>query len=228
MSETAVTPDPVAAAERRSTIIEVITAILLGLATIGAAYAAYQASLYDGNSLENYSIGISKTAEGSGKDAQAMQVLMTDMNLWMEWQSRMISADKNDGAQAKIDKEIADTIENNFMSAELQEAIIWSVEESEKQKKHIDYTDNEAYALSIFSDSLDFEDKAAAAFATAGKQNGIGDKYMFVTVLFAIVLFFAGIALVFKREGVKLTIILIAAGLFVFSLVRLLGLPPAS
>lgn len=59
--------------ERRSYLIEMVTAILLGLATVGAAYAAYQASLYDGNSLDRYSEGISKSAEASGKQLEARE-----------------------------------------------------------------------------------------------------------------------------------------------------------
>ena len=39
--------DNAAAAERRGYIIEIVTAVLLGLATLCAAFAAYQASLYD-------------------------------------------------------------------------------------------------------------------------------------------------------------------------------------
>ncbi len=218
MSESAASPTD-AQRERRSYIIEILTAILLGLASIGAAYAAYQASLYDGNSLDKYSEGISKAGEASGKQLEAQGGFTLDMITWMEWQSRIIANGPNDV--------VAQSIYDDFMEERLKLALEWSEKES-KGKTYAHPMDSPDYAVELFSPAITVQETSAAAMAEARKANDTGDQFTFVTVLYTIVLFFAGIATVFKRDPVKLSLLVMGLALFVLSTFKLLQLPAAS
>lgn len=215
-------------AERRNYLIEIFAAVLLGLATVGAAYGAFQASLYDGNSLDKYSEGISKVAEASGSQLQAAQEYTLDMVTWMEWQSRMISADKEDGDQAKVDNEIAESIENQFMEDRLTEALIWAAEEHKRTKEYVHPTESPAYQEALLQESFDIYEASQEAMEVARKSNGMGDQFTLTTVLYTIVLFFTGIATVFKHDKVKLTLLAMSTLLFLATTVRLFMLPMAS
>ncbi len=219
--------DPAAAAEKRGYMIEVITAILLGLATLSAAYAAYQASLYDGNSLDKYSDGITKSSEASGKALEAQGGFTLDMITWMEWQSRVISSTEPGNVQAKADGLIAENIYNDFMEERLKVALEWSDKQSEGKKDFVHPTESPEYAAELFSGAIESQEQAALAIKEARKANDIGDQFTLVTVFYTIVLFFAGIATVFKRDPVKFALLGMGIVLFLFSTVKMLGLPAA-
>lgn len=222
-------PDPQTESrtERRSYLIEVLTAIVLGLATVGAAFAGYQSSLYGGASLDQYNIGVAKTNDANAKMLEASQGYTFDMITWMEWQSRMISADKQDGAQAKLDGEIAKEIEDDFMEERLKEALIWSDKESEKKKTFVHPTESPEYAAALFAETFDLEDQSKRAIAGARRANETGDHFTLITVLFTIVLFFGGIATVFKHQPVKLAMLLMSVLLLCVTAVKLFMLPMA-
>lgn len=212
--------------ERRHYFVELWTAVLLGLATVGAAYAAYQASLYDGNSLDRYSEGIAKSAEASGKQLEAQGGFTLDMVTWMEWQSRVISAGGG-GAQAKSDDIIASSIYEDFMEERLKAALEWSDKESKSRGDFSHPTESPDYAIELFQPALETQEAAATAMSEARKANDIGDQFTLVTVLYTIVLFFSGIATVFKSDRVKLVLLGMAAILFLATTLKLLMLPAA-
>ncbi len=226
MSESTAT-EQAAASDRRGYLIEVVTAILLGLATLGAAYAAYQASLYDGNSLDRYSEAIAKTAETSGKQLEAQGGFTLDMITWMEWQSRVIASGSENSAQAKADEVIAQSIYDDFMEERLKDALDWSDKESKAQKKFVHPTESPDYGLALFSDAFENQEQATNAMKAARKANDIGDRFTLLTVLYTIALFFAGIATVFKRDPVKLALLGMGVALFLFTTAKLAMLPAA-
>jgi hypothetical protein len=55
----------------------------------------------------------------------------------------------------------------------------------------------------------------------------IGDQFTLMSVLFAMVLFFTGIAAVFKREPVKIALLSLDALLLIVTATRMLMLPAA-
>lgn len=214
-----------AKAERRSYGIEVITAIVLGLATVGAAFAGYQSSLYGGESLDNYNIGVAKVSESNAKVLEASQGYTFDMITWMEWESRTISAEKQDGAQAKIDGEIAQAIEDDFMEERLKDALKWSSAETIKTKKFVHPTESPEYAMQLFGESFELQDSSKKAIDDARRANRTGDQFTLTTVLFTIVLFFGGIATVFRHVPVKLAMLVLSVALLGVTAVKLFSLP---
>lgn len=217
-----------ARAERRSYVIELVTALVIGAATVGAAWATYQESLYSGQSLDQYNEGIAKLADSNTKNLEAAQGFTFDMITWMEWQNRTIAAEKLGGTEGRVEQEVADAILADFMEERMQTALVWAEEETKKQKKVVHPTDSDEYAVSLFGDTFQAREESEQAIAEARKASELGDQYTLATVFFTIVLFFAGIATVFKRDPIKLAMLIMAAILLIGTGIRLLGLPPAS
>lgn len=225
MEETA-SPDQ-AKKERHDYLAEVFSAIILGLATVGAAYGAYQASLCDGNSLDKYSDALAKVSDANSKRVEALQNFTFDMITWMEWQSRIISADKSQGAQSQVDEEVADSILSDFMEDRMKSALIWSEVESEKRKKVVHPTESDEYALELFTETFEAEEAGKAALEEARRSGSLGDQYTLTTVLFTISMFFAGIASAFKHHRVRFTMVTVAALMLALTAAKLATLPMA-
>lgn len=213
--------------EKRETILEVVTAVVLGIATMGAAFAAYQSSLYNGSSLDHYSMSLVKSSSANAQTLEAAQNFTYDMITWLEWKSRQVSAAKGEGNQAKVDNEVAQTIERDFMEDRMKSAIAWAKNESAKNGQLVHPTDSEEYALALMAEAFDTEIEQEAEIEKARKDSSTGDKFTLSTVLFTIVLFFTGIAAVFKRLGLKTVMISIAVVFLLVSLVHILSLPLA-
>lgn len=213
--------------EKRETLLEIVTAIVLGIATIGAAFAAYQASLYSGSSLDHYSMSLVKTANANAQTLEASQSFIYDMITWLEYESRTISASKGAGIQAKVDGEVAKVIEKDFLEDRMKAAIAWAKEESKKSAIRLHPTDSEDYAMELLGGAVDTETEQVAEIEKARKDNSTGDKFTLSTVLFTIVLFFTGIAAVMRRLGIRTVLISIATLFLAFAVVHLLSLPLA-
>lgn len=67
--------------------------------------------------------------------------------------------------------------------------------------------------------------EAEAHFATANEANQTGDNFVLTTVLFATVLFFAGIASHFASVGIKRTMIVLGLLLWVAAVGIMFSLP---
>lgn len=213
--------------DKRAYLIEIVTAIVLGLGTTGAAYAAYQASLYDGNSLDAYTEGLLKSSEASKKTLEAQNNFTYDMITWMEWQGHIVASEKLSGKDAEVQQALADSIASDFIEERLKLAMEWSDKESAKQGKFVSPLESEDYAIELFAEAFEAEDGMKKTIETARKANGTGDEYTLLTVLFTISLFFAGIATVFKRDTVKLGLLGAGTALLIFTAIKLFGLPAA-
>jgi hypothetical protein len=78
-------------------MVDVAAAVLLGLATVSGAFAAYQSSLWGGNCLTAYTQGTNKLADANREMLRGVQERAFDTTIWIE----------NVKAQAAIMKEVA-------------------------------------------------------------------------------------------------------------------------
>ena len=138
-----------------------------------------------------------------------------------------MASERGTGDKAKVDAEIAQSIEEEFMEDRLKEALVWADEESAKKKTRVHPTDSDAYALELFGEALDTEAESTKMFEKARKANDMGDKFTLITVYFTIVLFFSGITTAFKRDPVKLTMLALSAVFLAYTTVKLFQLPAA-
>lgn len=70
--------------ERRGYVVELAAAVLLGVATMMGAYAAYEGSLWSGNCLTAYNQGTNKLGDANREMLRGVQEQSFDAVLWME------------------------------------------------------------------------------------------------------------------------------------------------
>jgi hypothetical protein len=215
-------------AEHRAYVLEILLGILLGLATVGAAYAAYQASRYDGNTLGAYTEALVKTNETNAAEMKAFQQLTLDMLSYNQFKALRLNIAQVVGKENKVKAwAIADIYLDENLTGTFNKAVRWSVEKDEEEEIFISPAKYEPYVKELESAPLKSKNERDAALKKAQILGNLGDQYTLLTVLFAIVLFFSGIAAVFKREPVKITLLVTASVLMVITLTRLVMLPAA-
>ncbi|MBX7132803.1 MAG: hypothetical protein K1X67_09025 [Fimbriimonadaceae bacterium] len=214
--------------DHRSYVLEVLLAIVLGLSTVGAAYAAYQASRYDGNALAAYSESLAKTNDTNAAELRAAQRLTMDMLGFNQFKAlQLATAQAKTPADQQTVYAISVVFQEESFSGTFAKAVQWSEDEYEKKKQVVSPADYEPYVKELEAPALAIRKERESALDDARSFGDLGDQFTLMTVLFTIVLFFTGIAAVFKRDPVKITLLVAASVLLVATAARLFTLPPA-
>jgi hypothetical protein len=194
---------------RNPDLIEIIEAVLLSLATIVTAWSAYQAALWDGEQSARYTEASAARADGtrlSDTGNAQLSVDLSEFELWLAAETGgnhelavLIRAQMRDGLEAALEAWTA--------AGGLQRT-------------------DEAVPASPFSmpeyviaERALAEGRIAAAedhFRSGEEANRRSDRYVLVTVVFALVLFVVGIGSKFKQLRVR-------AGLAGFGALALFG-----
>lgn len=190
------------AEERTGQRLGVVAALLLGLATVATAWAAYQANLWNGvmSTEFNESVRLSTDAGKLYQEGDAISTL--DGNLFVEW--ALATTEGNAAA--------ADYIADTLFSEPMVEAVAeWTAAGADAPGSPFDL-DGYAQPQWAEGDALEAESQAATERAQEANQNA--DDYVLVTVLLAVVLFTAGIAA--TLDAVRLKAAFLASGAVVF------------
>jgi hypothetical protein len=187
---------------------EIILAILLGLAAIATAYAAYQTNLKDGDTLAGYQEGVRLADSASQKYLEANANRTEDQSIFLAVQT--IQLDQGE--------EVATELLKRLGSEELQKAYdAWDPEAENTP------LENEAYANPTFTEAEDFDASAANEFAKAKDADKTGDKFALVTVILATALFLYGVAAVASARSIRLATTGLGLVTFLISLVLIAG-----
>lgn len=188
--------------ERTGQRLGVVAAVLLGLATVATAWAAYQANLWNGvmSTEFNESVRLSTDAGKLYQEGDALSTL--DANLWVEW--ALATTEGNAGA--------ADYIAGSLFSEPMVAAVAeWEAAGDDAPASPFDL---EGYAQPQWAEGDALEAESQAATERAQEANQTADDYVLVTVLLAVVLFSAGIAA--TLDAVRLKMAFLASGTVVF------------
>lgn len=187
--------------------IEVVAAILLGLAGILTAYAAFQGALEDGNSLDKYTLSAKLTSDANGYYSDGKQQFGQDLALFTQFQILVETGDES----------TAQVLSDNFFSPELKTAYdAWFAMGDASPATPLDMDE---YVLQDYIEGDALSEESDAAFAEAQKANEDGDKFELATVFLAVALFLAGIASLLKARAVQVamllaSVVLIAPGVY--------------
>jgi len=179
-------------------LIELIAAILLGLAGLLTGYAAYYGSLADGDSLEGYTSSQRTTADANGDYSDYSQTYVADQQLFLQYKIKLDEGNV----------EIADDIRQNLFSAPLETATLAWENQADDENARATPLDRDEYVVQSF---LDYQEKYARAeqeFADAKHINELGDNYGLAQVFLAIALFAAGIAALFKIRKLSISLLI--------------------
>ncbi len=197
--------------------IEIISAILLALATIASAWSAYQATRWHG--VEARSFSDSNTTRIYSAEAQdkANQQIAIDAAIFSDYAYAY-----SEGAIPLLT-----FYETHLFSPEMQAAVdAWKVTDplANPNAPRTPFEMDE-YKNPSGERALKLERKAQEQVDRAREAIDHADRYIMLTVLFATVLFFAGISTKFSTLWIKYSLLVAGGLLFAGSLVVLLLQP---
>jgi len=184
------------AADSRSGRVELVAAILLGLAGILTAWAAYNAALTDGDALKGYTESATSTADANFFYNQGNQALASDSSSFLTYALEI----------ERGNPEIAQLVRTNLFSPELQVATdAWDLLGPESAPPTP--LGVEEHQLASFTQAEALTEKARVQFADAFAADEAGDKFELAAVFLAVSLFLAGIASLFKVYRIRLALL---------------------
>ena len=202
---------------RPGRLIEIITVVLLAVATVGSAWSAYQVSKWNGVETDEARASAVLRIESSREYALATQKVSYDAATVAQYASAV--ADENQELQ-------------DFLRATLVRPGFVPIFESWEAQLAAGQTPtnllaDEEYLGELFaaSDALDVE---AGQASLRGEEAGAnGDDYIQLTLFFASALFFAGITASFNNRLPRIVLLLGSAAILAFAGVLLGGYPIA-
>ena len=164
--------------------IELMSALILALATVCTAWYGYQASRWGGEQTTHYFEAVSAGLRGAHLANQGNQVMALHVNPFVEW-----SAAASQGNQV-----LADFLYQRF-TPELKNALDASLATNPQHNPQAPTAPfaMPQYVLPEYVESDRLAQVADKLFKQASEENEISDRYVLLTVIFASVLFFAGI-----------------------------------
>lgn len=201
---------------KKDHVVEIIAAVLLALATVGSAWSAYQATRWSGVQAVDFSQAAALRSQSVRKGAIVDRKMAIDVGLFVQFAAAI--SQQNDS--------LASFLQNRF-SPRLRKAVdAWLATKPlknpdapnhpfEMQEYHVEETAQEA----------DLVKQAEIQFDEARRANQTGDNYILLTVVFASVLFFAGVGTKFDAFSLRLGMLSLAGVVFIIATIILVGFP---
>lgn len=181
--------------------IELVAAIILGVAGILTAFAAYNAALTDGDALKGYTASARTTADANGYFNEAFATYTSDQSLFLEYQ---VLVEQGDTATALVIRDRLFSPELEAATAAWIEIPVGSPDEPPTPLQTAEYVipaQDEAIALT---------EQAADEFSEAQSFDDAGDKFELAAVFLAVSLFLAGIGSLFRARSLQIAILAMA------------------
>lgn len=190
--------------ESSTSRLETLLAVLLGLAAIITAFAAYNASLKDGDTIKAYNQGIRSITDANGYYNEAIQQVNRDEGVFIQFAT----------AAFEDNLDLRDYLREGLMDDNLRGAV-----KEWEDTDLISPIEAEAYEVPAQAEAEKLEKQTNAKFAEAQVLDDSGDRYELAGVIGAVSLFFLGIGGVFRSARMKVTATAIGAAVLVVSAV---------
>lgn len=201
--------------DKRERVAELITALLVAMATLGTAWSGYQASLWGGVQVTSYSQEGAKRTESVRAYNRAGQFRLVDALMVSSWTDAYLDGDL-EKAQIYAER----------FRPELKVAFdAWQASDPENEADVTGPFLMDEYQLVTDELFYELELEAEALFEQGRATNAQSDEYVLNTVYLASVLFFAGIASRFLWMPVRYAILALATVMFVVGMYNLIVYP---
>jgi hypothetical protein len=211
-ADDASSPD-VTRTERR---LEVVSTLLLALATVATAWAAYQSRQWTGEQAQGYSHATAKRIAVNRTSAVANRQVQIDVATFIQWVD----------AHERGENGLADFYRARFRDEFKPAFNAWlAADPFERARAPRTPFDLPQYRLKSSAEADRLEATAAAASEQAKEANQRADNYMLAVVLFASSLFFAGISTKLQTVRARAVILGLGCVLFIGTVVWLVTLP---
>lgn len=202
--------------DKRRGRLELLVAIILSLATLASTWCGYQARQWGGVQATNQVTADTAERQAAENTILAMQMRTQDGLVLLEYWRALRQGDSKTCEILKF-----------HMRPQLQRAIDASVAAGLLTNPDLPGPlQRPEYALEEEQEAKSQREKAGqlrAASVAGGHRAG---QYVLLTLMFASVLFFGGIAGTFTERRIRSGLAVVALVLFVFTVYRLAGLPP--
>jgi hypothetical protein len=180
--------------------VEFLSAVVLALATVATAWCAYQSTLWGGDETKYRAAANSATIKASQFSNAALQQASLHANLFVQWAV----------AYSEENELLTDFLYQRFPPALRTAMDAWIATEplQNPQAPSSPFVMPE-YQLPESDEAVRWEAEAGAMLAQAETADQTSDHYVLLTVVFASVLFFAGIAGKFQSQLIDLTMLIL-------------------
>ena len=197
--------------------VEIVAAVLLSLATVLSAWGAYQATRWSGVQANSYAEAAALRAEGGTHGTAASRQIQIDVATFLAW------AD----AAERSDTRLAEFIKGRFRPEFKPAFDAWLASGSVDAAGLPAGTPFALPEYKLAEQALADAKIADAdrALLEAQDANQISDNFVLTAVLFASVLFFAGMAARFRPQWIRWAMLCVALVVFGLGLVVEFSLP---
>ena len=208
--------EPGEATTNRERVLEILAALLLSLATLGIAWSGYQAAKWSGLQARRYtqaSTARSFANQASTLAAQDRTQDLLNFNRWLE-------------EYTAGDTDLTNLYERRFRDEFRPAFDRWlAADPLHNQDATPSPLLEKNYVLANMVKADKLERLGDLRFEQGKEATEHADDYVFVTVFFAVVLFFAGISLRFRWYPMRVTIMVLGAVLLLYGGLKLLNYP---
>lgn len=181
--------------EQAESRFEVGIAVLLGLAAVATAFAAYKAELADGDSVKAFNEGIRLNDQAGQAATEGNQEFVQDQTLFIEYAK---------ATQQEGNTELATYMKETLMSPKLSKSVEWWAEQGDFETYPTPFTeDNPEYGIEQYVRAEALEKQVEQKFDLAREKDDSGDRYTLITVILAVALFMLGVAGVTRRLQIR-------------------------
>lgn len=191
--------------------LELIVAVLLGLAAVITAWTAFQSSQLGDKVQENYSEGIRISDQASQEYNTAVANDNQDQALFLEYAKALVSNDLD----------MATYIHDTLMTPELAKAVDWWVDQPDETGPDSPFVeDNPNWSNEQWDLANSLDDEALQLFADAKKADNDGDEFDLLTVIVTLALFLFGIASLVRQQRIMIGLASVGAIILLYSIVK--------
>jgi len=196
--------------------IEILSAIILSLATIGTAWSAYQSTRWSGQKVRYASNADSANLLAATLGNRAMLADSRNVDLFAEWSSAVILGNQ----------ELADYLLERFPNELAVATQAWiALDPMNDPSAPLSPFDMPEYRLEDLDESEQLLVQVEEERAKSSAASQTADRYVLLTVIFASVLFFAGISGKFKSQIIDLCMLALAFLMFLGVIAALISYP---
>ena len=199
-------------------IIEVLTVLLLAVATVGSAWCAYQVSQWNGMETDASRASAVARINGSREYALATQKVAYDAASVAQYAEAIV--DGNEPLQTFLRASI---IRPAFLPL-LDE---WQAYIDETGEPPPNLVENEEYLSGLFAKSTEYDEVALAATIEGDDAGRNADGYIVTTLFMASALFFAGVTASFSSRLTRIALLAASALTLGYAAARIAGYPIA-
>jgi hypothetical protein len=197
--------------------VDIAAAVLLAISTVATAWCAYQSTRWSGVQATDFAQASSIRIESNRQYDRAFELLNIDANTFMSWVN----------AYAAGNTDLVNFYQNNIIRpAFLPYLQQWVASQPLKNPNALrNPVVDPAYQQQLFAESDQLRTQSEQKFKQATDANQTSDDYVLATVLFASVLFFAGISSKFEKTRIEAALVVMALIMLAFGCVQFGGLP---